>query len=284
MSATDPAANDPTYALGRTADEHQRLQQQAALFRPITERFFRGAGLAPGMRVLDVGSGAGDVAFLAAEIVGPTGSVVGVDMDEGALATARARAQLLGLTNVTFQAGDVRTMALDGEFDAAIGRLVLLYLANPAEGLAAIAARVRSGGLVAFQEMDMDPDVRVRSYPGAEDGAADVLWNHTGRAMIQTFVCAGVHVRMGRMLLRTFVDAGLAVPALVEERTVGGGPDYAGYAYLAAGLRSLAPLAAKFGVDMPALDGLTERIRDESVARRLMVWAPPLVGAWARKP
>ncbi|MEP7116502.1 MAG: class I SAM-dependent methyltransferase [Acidobacteriota bacterium] len=278
------SATDPTYALGRTADEHQRLQQQAALFRPITDRFFRGAGLAPGMRVLDVGSGAGDVAFLAAAIVGPTGSVVGVDMDEGALATARARAQLLGLTNVTFLAGDVRTMALDGHFDAAIGRLVLLYLVNPAEGLAAIAARVRSGGLVAFHEMDMDPDVRLRSYPAAEEGAADALWNHTGRAIIQTFVCAGVHVRMGRMLLRTFEQAGLGGPALVEECSVGGGSLYAGYAYLANTLRSLAPLAGKFGVDLPPLDGLAERMRDEAVAGRLIVWTPPLVGASAVKP
>lgn len=73
LARLQPAANDPTYALGRSADEHQRLQQQAALFRPITERFFRSAGLAPGMRVLDVGSGAGDVVFLAAEVVGPTG-------------------------------------------------------------------------------------------------------------------------------------------------------------------------------------------------------------------
>ena len=279
------SANDPTYALGRSADEYQRLQEQAALYRPITERFFRGAGIAPGMRVLDVGSGAGDVAFLAAEIVGSTGHVVGVDMDGRALETARARAKLMGLANLTFIEGDVRTMALEGDFDAAIGRLVLLYLAHPAEGLAAVANRVRRGGILAFQEMDMDPDVRTRTYPPTDLSApAESLWNQTGRAIIQTFVCAGVHVRMGRMLLRTFEDAGLGVPTLLEECSGGGGPDFAGYAHVANTLRSLEPLATKFGVEMPGLDGLAEHLRDEAVAQRLVVWLPPLVGAWATTP
>jgi SAM-dependent methyltransferase len=278
MSPTDPAANDPTYALGRSADEHQRLQQQAALFRPITERFFRAAGLAPGMRVLDVGSGAGDVAFLAAEIVGPTGHVVGVDMDPKALDTARARAQHLGLTNVTFLAGDVRAIELDGEFDAAVGRLVLLYQAHPAECLAGIAARVRPGGLLAFQEMDMDPGPIDLAFP-----AGGSLWGEAGRAVIQTFLRAGVHVRMGRMLLSTFVEAGLGVPTLLEESAIGGGAHYAGYAWLANTLRSLEPLSRKVGVEAPELNGLAERIRDDAVARQLMVWGPPLVGAWVTK-
>lgn len=278
MSAADPAANDPTYALGRSDDEHQRLQQQAALFRPITERFFRAAGLRDGMRVLDVGSGGGDVAFLVAEIVGPTGQVVGVDMDGRALATARSRAERLGLGHVTFVEGDARTLDLGAEFDAAVGRLVLLYLAHPAEGLAAIAARVRRGGIVAFQEMDMDPDVPARTYP-----PVDALWNQTGRAIVQTFACAGVHVRMGPMLPRTFVDAGLPAPALMHECAVGGGPAFPGYGWITNTLRSLQPLATKFGVEAPAVDGLAERLRDEAVAQQLMVWSPPLVGAFATK-
>ena len=82
--------DDPTYALGHSAEEHQRLAEQAALFRPMTERLFREAGVDEGMRVLDVGSGAGDVAFLVAKLVGPKGKVVGVDLDGNALDKARA--------------------------------------------------------------------------------------------------------------------------------------------------------------------------------------------------
>lgn len=72
------------------------------------------------MRVLDVGSGMGDVALLAAELVGPTGSVVGVDTNPDALVAARRRAP----ENVNSVEGDIRHLELDGEFDAVVGRLV----------------------------------------------------------------------------------------------------------------------------------------------------------------
>ena len=100
---------DPSYVFERSSDEYARLTRQAALFEPMTERLFRDAGITPGMRVLDVGSGVGDVALLAARLVGPHGSVVGVDLDGSALQTARARAGTLGLRNLTFIEGDVRS-------------------------------------------------------------------------------------------------------------------------------------------------------------------------------
>ncbi len=62
---------DPAYVFERSSDEYLRLTRQAALFEPMTERLFRDAGITPGMRVLDVGSGVGDVALLAARLVGP---------------------------------------------------------------------------------------------------------------------------------------------------------------------------------------------------------------------
>ncbi len=89
-----PAA--PQYVLGRSETESQRLVQQSGFMRPSTERVFHKAGVATGMRVLDLGCGVGDVSFLAAEIVGPTGSVVGIDLDPGVLALARRRARKAG--------------------------------------------------------------------------------------------------------------------------------------------------------------------------------------------
>jgi SAM-dependent methyltransferase len=269
----------PAYALERTRAEYERLTRQAALFRGMTERLFHAAGLAPGMRVLDVGSGAGDVAFLAAELVGPEGVVVGVDVDGAALATARARADLLGLSNVRFVEGDVRTAALGDDFDAAVGRLVLMYLEDPAEALRTITALVRPGGAIAFQELDLDPRIDARSLPGVTP------WDETGRLVIETFVRAGAHVRMGRQLYGAFLAAGLVAPAMCEEALVGGGPDFAGYAWLAAVARSLAPLMQKLGLagaEDLGRDTLAERIRDDAVARRAVVWGPPLIGAYAR--
>jgi ubiquinone/menaquinone biosynthesis C-methylase UbiE len=63
------------YVLGHSDWELDRLRVQARLIDPITRRFFLDAGIVPGMRVLDVGSGAGDTAFLAAELVGARGEV-----------------------------------------------------------------------------------------------------------------------------------------------------------------------------------------------------------------
>src|SRR5262249_23818606 len=85
-----------------------------------------------GMRVLDVGSGAGDVAFLAAELVGNSGEVVGVDRSEAALTAARARAAARGLRNVSFREGDPTRMTFERAFDAVIGRYVLQYQRDPA--------------------------------------------------------------------------------------------------------------------------------------------------------
>src|SRR5262245_55311254 len=77
--------DDTDYALGRTDEEYERLVEQAEVLRPLTERMLRAAGIGAGMRVLDVGCGLGDVSFLVSELVGPGGSVVGIDLDGAAL-------------------------------------------------------------------------------------------------------------------------------------------------------------------------------------------------------
>lgn len=274
---------DPVYALGRADAEHQRLTQQAALLRPLTERLFLAAGLKPGMRVLDVGSGAGDVALLAASIVGPQGEVVGIDLDGNALEKARARVELLGLSNVRFIQGDIRTAALPDDFDAAVGRLVLMYFAEPSEALRAVASHVRTGGPIAFQEMIMDPAgaSQAGSYP------SDSLWSTIGLTIFRTFAAAGVHVQMGWQLLQAYKAAGLPIPSVSYEGFAGGGPDFAGYAWLANTMTSLAPLSEKVGLTKVSdlgLDTLQQRLRDDAVARNLLILSPPFVGAFATRP
>src|SRR5262245_14823364 len=104
------------YPLGRSEAETRRLILQAQIYAPITRRLFQTAGIGPGMKVLDIGSGAGDVALLLADLVGPRGRVAGVDMNAEILNTARARVDAAGCRNVTFSAGDVRTLALESDF------------------------------------------------------------------------------------------------------------------------------------------------------------------------
>jgi tRNA A58 N-methylase Trm61 len=88
------------YVLGHTDAELTRLSTQARLIDPITRRFLVAAGITEGMRVLDVGSGAGDVAMLIAGLVGPQGEVVGTDLSTIAIEAAEKRVQSAKLTKV----------------------------------------------------------------------------------------------------------------------------------------------------------------------------------------
>jgi SAM-dependent methyltransferase len=116
------------YLFGHSQTETDRLLRQAKMFGPYTRRLFEDAGISLGMKVLDVGSGAGDVAFIVADIVGRDGTVVGIDTNAELLATARQRGDAAGLKNVTFRVGDVASVSLDHYFDAVVGRCVLFFI------------------------------------------------------------------------------------------------------------------------------------------------------------
>ena len=127
-----PNRGAETYVLGHSDRELERLRRQAQLIDPITLQFLTEAGVGKGMRVLDVGSGAGDVAFLAANLVGRAGQVVGVDRSAAALGRARTRAEENLLVNVTFRESELSAIAFDQGFDAAVGRYVLCFQPDPA--------------------------------------------------------------------------------------------------------------------------------------------------------
>src|SRR5215469_1839995 len=91
-----------TYVFGHSVGEAESIQRLAQLLAPVTRQFLEQAGLGAGMQVLEVGSGAGDVALLAADLVGSSGRVLGVENNPAILETARARAQAAGLTQVSF--------------------------------------------------------------------------------------------------------------------------------------------------------------------------------------
>jgi len=284
MSETD------TYILGRTERETRRLILQHQVFGPITRRFFQAAGIGPGMKVLDLGSGAGDVALLAADLVGPTGHVVGVDMNAKILETARARTEAAGWSNVTFHAGDVREIALDTDFDAVIGRWVLMYIPEPAKFLRQLTSRLKSGGIVAFHENDFTyPPTTFPATPVSDDilkwGIPPV--DESMRTWSSPSAPRGPEAQMGTKLYRTYVEAGLPGPQLMVEAAAGGGPDWPGYELLAETLRSLLPMLEKVtGMD-PAkvdIDTLADRVRAAVVEKNGVHMMPIMFGAWSRKP
>ena len=280
MSESNSERGDARYTMGRTREEEDRLIQQSHLYDAVTRRLLREAGLGSGMKVLDIGSGTGEVAATAADLVGPDGSVVGVDVNPAILETARSRAQEAGLTNVEFMAGDARTLDLGNDFDALIGRLVLMYMADPAEALKQLAARVRPGGIVAFQEVDFTP-YRQMHRPDTPLANKLIDW------ALGVFERSGAHVGMGFELYRTFVEAGLPEPYMHFESPVGGPESWPGYPYIANGFRSLEPLIIEFGLATAEeidVDTLAERVRQEVVASKRPLLLPPHVTAWAQLP
>ncbi|MFD0747509.1 class I SAM-dependent methyltransferase [Phytohabitans flavus] len=140
--------------------ELDRLLSRGRFLGDLTEHVLGLAGLQPGMRVLDVGCGNGDVAFVAARLVGPDGAVIGVDRDPAAIDRARARASL---GNVRFLAADAAELDLDVPIDAVIGRQVLMHLAEPAATLRHLRKLLAPGGLIAFQEPDWAGAARTRA-------------------------------------------------------------------------------------------------------------------------
>jgi ubiquinone/menaquinone biosynthesis C-methylase UbiE len=263
------------YVLGHSQQELARLERQADLFHAETTETLRRAGLKPGMRVLDVGCGTGDVAIAAAELVGPTGLVLGIDTAETALAAAAARVARSGLARVRFEKSDLHAFTADEPFDAITGRFIFLHLADPVGTLKHLTGYLRPGGVLAFIEMDIEEAGAVPALPLLDQCIAWIASTYRG---------VGVEPNMGSRLYATFRGAGLT-PQLSGSCRIESGPDAAAYLYAAETLQSLLPHIIELGIATAEeidLETLADRLREQAVAGDLCLFHPRLVGAWSR--
>ena len=269
-------ANDERdYALGYTETEFERLQSQGRFFRDLMEDLLRRAGIASGMHVLDVGCGVGDVSLLAAELVGPSGGVLGIDRSTEAVNVAHIRAVRARQHWVRFYSTELDEFATEENFGAIVGRLILLYLSNPAATLRRLSRNLRPGGILVFQEMIMP---LVRSNPDGKHFHQCLAW------IIETFGRAGAEVDMGSKLFATFLSAGLP-PQMILAGRVEGGPDSPIYGWLAGVLRSLLPMAERLNVATAVevqIETIAERMRNEAVQENACIMAAPFIGAWTQ--
>jgi SAM-dependent methyltransferase len=266
-----------SYVLGHSDQELARLGRQAALIGPVTRALLVEAGVGPGMRVLDVGTGRGDVALIAAELVGEDGSVVGVDLAPSAVAAARERVAGLPLRNVSFRAGDPAALDYEQPFDAVVGRYVLMFMPDPSATLRRVAANVVPGGVVAFHEIDWTGH---RSFPTVE------LWDRCCRLATEALVAGGADTQLGAKLPGVFVAAGLDWPTLRKSTVVGGGgrSDDA-VARLVGLFTTLRPVLEARGLLAPGeLDpaSVEQQLRTEIAARKSFVHSSSDVTAWSR--
>ena len=278
MATTDMKISNHNfdYALGYTNAEHDRLIRQSTLIAPLTEQVFREAGIGTGQRVLDLGSGLGDVSMAVARLVGPSGKVIGIERDANSISRARERVAAVGLANVRFTQADVTDLADDEPFDAVVGRFILMFLPDPLSVLRSAVRLLRPGGVLAFQEPSWVPMLAL--------AAPLPLWSKVLRTIHETFRRSGPNPELGLELYSLFQNAGLPAPTMHLEMPLGSDVIFTGI--MTDLLRSLLPLAEQHSVplhDLGEFDSLSERVQAEIAGAGIVVSVVPLVSAWSRR-
>ncbi len=243
---------------------------------PLMERLLRDAGLTTGMRVLDAGCGRGDVSSMVARLVGPTGLVVGIDRDAGAIEAARERMRAEGHASVELFVGDLLSARSHGApFDAVVERRVLMYQPDGAAAVRALAECLRPGGIFAFQEADA-------TMIPASSGATP-LHDRVIRWAWQTVAREGACTSMGLLLPGLLEAAGLALEGIRAEAVV----QTASHRHVTASIvRAILPrivargIATEAEVDVETLDA---RLEHELRATGQAFVSDVAISAWGRR-
>jgi SAM-dependent methyltransferase len=265
------------YFLGHSQEELKRLMLQAAIQRPTTERLLKNAEIRPGMRVLDLGCGAGDVAMLAADLVGPSGTVVGIDRSSSVVALATERARTAGLGQVSFRDVSVDAFSDPDRFDFVIGRYVLIHQPDPVDFLRIAARLVRPGGVFALHEVDLTG--------GFNSQPRDARWDAIGNLILAALQEALPHYDAGDRLVEYFHAAGMPAPVLFREAVVVGGISSPVYAWVADAIRNIWPQLAAMGIateEAISAETLANRLKSTVVESRSQLECPAQVCAWTR--
>jgi SAM-dependent methyltransferase len=268
------------YVMGHNDRERRRLALQATILQPCTENLMRRAGVSPGMHVLDVGCGVGDVTLLVASLVGRDGSVTSLDLDPGALAIVEQRAAERGLKNISVVQGSLDEYRPGRSFDAVTGRHILIHVPNPLAVLKQAFQWLRPGGVAVFQEYDFSG--LHTTYPPCP--LRERVVKSFGDAM-----CADGMAGIGTRLFHLFWEAGFAPPDCRAEYPVDGGPDSPFYEWIAESFRSIRPHLIAKGLLVECLekidlDTLADQLREEAVSRKAGAACPIMVGGFARRP
>jgi ubiquinone/menaquinone biosynthesis C-methylase UbiE len=271
------------YVFDHSEADRQRLMRLSDFFGEPTERLFRTAGIAPGHNILDVGTGAGDVAMLAASLVGSTGSVIGIERDIGQAAFANARLKTDGFANASVVQGDLNTFITAHPVDAVIGRFVLIYMSDVVSTLKALSRSLKPGGVMAFFEVHHQFDGPPTIEPQTTLAATAAHWFREGQRH------AGVQQRMGFRLPIAMRQAGLEPMAPIQPfATMRSWPDGDLFPVMTRLIKTSLKSIVASGVATEAeidVDTLEARLTADA-PKTGVVGAPILnyAGVWARKP
>ena len=200
MSIHDLVQPNP-YALATGAGAVRRLHVLHDIYAPAGRRVLVDAGLRRGMKVADFGCGVGVVTRMLAEMVGPSGSVTGVDVNGQQLAEAAAWCESRGVMNTSFVKADACNTGLPrGSFDLVYCRFLLLHLPDPMACLREMREVLKPGGIIVVEDGDLASASSVP--PSAIDAFAD-LFCRFGPTR-------GLNYSLATNLYHMVIDAGFA--------------------------------------------------------------------------
>jgi SAM-dependent methyltransferase len=277
MTKTTVRHSSGHYALGRTPEEYQRLRAQARVWEEPTLRALDRLELRPGARCLDAGCGPGETMRLLAEAVGPTGEVIGLDIDGELGQLAVADLHRSGHRQCSFTAHDV---AADrpiphARFDVVYARLLIFHLPQRVAALRRLWDAVAPGGHLLVQDYDLRTIAALPPLDSVDEA---------NRVYTATFGALGADIHAGSRMADLFARAGIGTPDGTE---VAGRiePLDTGRFILEHTLRSLVPAAVAHGVTTPEqADAALAALAADAAAfpERPLLW-PLMIATWKRK-
>ncbi|MDC3953702.1 methyltransferase domain-containing protein [Polyangium jinanense] len=189
------------YLLGGSAREAERLRKQIQELAGEARWLLDQLQIRPGARAIELGCGPQGVLELLSERVGPSGTVVGLDKNEGFVASARKHMAEQRRTNVEVVQGDARATNLPKEsFDVVFCRLLLVNVPEPEQVVQEMVSLLRPGGVIASHEADYLPHMCDPPSP-AWDRLFEIFQAYTRAKGVDLFV--------GRRVHRMLRDAGI---------------------------------------------------------------------------
>ena len=252
----------------------ERLQTLARAMRPATLDLLRRAGVGSGQTCLDLGCGGGDVARELARLAGPSGHVLGLDLDEVKLGLAREEAAALGLGNVTFARADaMRGLGAIGPVDVGYARFLLTHLRDPLAVLRELCGTVRPGGLVVLEDIEISAGL---AFPPSDafDAYTDIYR--------RTALARGVDPDIGPRLPVLLREAGIAPAEVSLVQPAGIDGDAKLMAPLT--MEAIADAAVDNGIaDAPSVALLVDALYRLAGDGRTLVSMPRVTQVWGRK-
>lgn len=260
------------YIIRGGVEGRERLRILARVMWPTSRILFETAEIRAGMAVLDVGSGGGDVTFELARLVGPTGRVVGLDMDETKLQLARQEAAQQGLDNVAFEPIRLERDTLPPEFDVVYARFLLTHLSDPPAAVRQMRQGLKPGGVLIVEDIDCSGCFCYPDHPSFR--RAVELYSKTVRSR-------GGDPDIGPKLPLLLLDAGLTSVQMNVVQPAG----------FEGEIKQIMPITLENVADAVIASGLATRdelnslladLREQADDRRAVVSNPRVVQAWGR--